>query len=82
MHHSGRFVARHQQPRTGGHGARNEPEYAIIVANAIKFEEVEKLYIAGADYVYMARLESAEALGEAIHEALARAKSMYSGNRV
>ncbi|WP_191621166.1 cation:proton antiporter [Marinihelvus fidelis] len=43
---------------------------AIIIANGISFEEVDKVYLAGADYVYMARLESAGALGEAIGEAL------------
>ncbi len=43
---------------------------AVIIANGISFEEVDKVYLAGADYVYMARLESAAALGEAIGEAL------------
>lgn len=43
---------------------------AIIIANGIRFEEVDKIYRAGADYVYMARLESASALGDAIGEAL------------
>jgi voltage-gated potassium channel Kch len=43
---------------------------AVIIANAINFDEVDKVYLAGADYVYMARLESALALGDAIREAL------------
>lgn len=44
--------------------------HAIIIANGIRFDEIGAVYDAGADYVYMARLESAAALGEAVHEAL------------
>ena len=35
------------------------------------------MYDAGADYVYMARLECADALGEAVHEALASRIDVY-----
>jgi len=50
---------------------------AIIIANGISFDEIEKVYDAGADFVYMARLESASVLGEAIHEALAERMDVY-----
>ncbi|MEM1411524.1 MAG: cation:proton antiporter [Pseudomonadota bacterium] len=50
---------------------------AVVIANGISFEEIEKVYDAGADYVYMARLESAHALGEAVHEALASRIEIY-----
>ena len=43
---------------------------AIIVANAIAYEDVAGIYAAGADYVYLARLESARGLEAAIGEAL------------
>ncbi|MEJ2535410.1 MAG: cation:proton antiporter, partial [Gammaproteobacteria bacterium] len=50
---------------------REMNESAVIIANAISFEEIDKIYLAGADYVYMTRLEAADALGTAVHEALA-----------
>ncbi len=50
---------------------------AVIIANGISFAEIESVYDAGADYVYMARLESARALGEAVHEALANRIEVY-----
>ncbi len=43
---------------------------AVIIANSVSLEEIEKIYQAGADYVYMARLEAAEALATAIDQAL------------
>ncbi len=43
---------------------------AIIIANAVSYDDSAAIYAAGADYVYLARLESARALGEAIGEAL------------
>jgi voltage-gated potassium channel Kch len=43
---------------------------AIIIANAIAFEDCGPIYAAGADYVYLARLETAAALSGAIGEAL------------
>ncbi len=55
---------------------------ATIIANGISFDEIEKVYDAGADYVYMARLESAHALGEAIHEALADRIDVYREQRI
>ncbi len=43
---------------------------AIIIANAVELLEVEKLYAAGADYVFMPRVESARAIELAIEKAL------------
>ncbi|NOR19970.1 MAG: hypothetical protein GQ538_07780 [Xanthomonadales bacterium] len=43
---------------------------AVIIANSVSLEEIENIYEAGADYVYMARLEAAVALGTAIDQAL------------
>jgi len=43
---------------------------AVIIANSVSLTEIEKIYQAGADYVYMSRLEAAEALGKAIDQAL------------
>ncbi|MEO8667410.1 MAG: cation:proton antiporter [Bauldia sp.] len=48
---------------------RLNPE-AIIIANAISYDDCVGIYTAGADYVYLARLEAARALAEAIGEAL------------
>jgi Kef-type K+ transport system membrane component KefB len=43
---------------------------AVIIANAVSLAEVDKIYQAGADYVYMSRLEAADALVNAIDQAL------------
>jgi voltage-gated potassium channel Kch len=43
---------------------------AIIIANAINYADCAAIYAAGADYVYLARLEAARSLAEAIGEAL------------
>ena len=43
---------------------------AVIIANAVSLAEVENIYQAGADYVYLARLEAADALSAAIGQAL------------
>jgi Kef-type K+ transport system membrane component KefB len=50
---------------------------AVIIANSVSLEEVENIYQAGADYVYMARLEAAEALGNAINQALENRIDVY-----
>ncbi len=50
---------------------------AVIIANAISFDAVDAMYAAGADYVYMARLEAADALGEAIEAALQQRMGVY-----
>ncbi len=43
---------------------------AVIIANAIRLSDIERIYRAGADYVYMSRLEVADALHSAIDQAL------------
>ena len=43
---------------------------AVIIANAVSLAEIEKIYQAGADYVYMSRLEAADSLCTAINQAL------------
>jgi len=43
---------------------------AVIIANAVSLAEVDKIYQAGANYVYMSRLEAADALVNAIDQAL------------
>ena len=48
---------------------RINPE-AVIIANAIAFEDCAAIYAAGANYVYLGRLEAARALAGAIGAAL------------
>jgi Kef-type K+ transport system membrane component KefB len=43
---------------------------AIIIANAINYTDCPAIYAAGADYVFLARLEAARSLAHAIGEAL------------
>lgn len=43
---------------------------AIIIANAISFADCQAIYAAGANYVFLSRLETALALNEAIGRAL------------
>lgn len=43
---------------------------AIIIANAVNLADVKTIYAAGANYVFVSRLDSATALGEAIENAL------------
>lgn len=43
---------------------------AIIIANAVNFADADEIYAAGADYVFMSRLDSAAALDDAIVRAL------------
>lgn len=52
------------------HHARAMNPDAIIIANAVNFKEARKIYAAGADYVYMQRLESGRAVCKAIENAL------------
>lgn len=48
---------------------RINPE-AVIIANAVKLEDSRRLYEAGADYVLMQRIETAQAIETAIEKAL------------
>jgi Kef-type K+ transport system membrane component KefB len=51
--------------------ARHVNPDAIIIANAIELPESKRLYEAGANFVYLQRIEAARALGVAIEKALA-----------
>ncbi len=50
--------------------ARHINPDAIIIANAIQLEDSRKLYEAGADYVFLQRVETAKAVEQAIEYAL------------
>ena len=43
---------------------------AIIIANAVNLADVDGIYEAGADYVFLSRIDTARALDEAIGMAL------------
>jgi hypothetical protein len=43
---------------------------AIIIANAVNLSDCDAIYAAGADYVYLSRIEAARGLWTAIGEAL------------
>jgi Kef-type K+ transport system membrane component KefB len=44
--------------------------HAIIIANAVNLADCESIYAAGADYVFLSRIDTAHALAEAIGMAL------------
>ncbi|MGB5438334.1 MAG: cation:proton antiporter, partial [Gammaproteobacteria bacterium] len=50
--------------------ARHINPEAVIIANAIRLEDSKKLYEAGADYVFLQRVETAIAVEQAIAQAL------------
>lgn len=54
---------------------------AVIIANAINYDDAAGIYAAGADYVYLARLEAARSLAEAIGEALNGRLPAYRSKR-
>jgi voltage-gated potassium channel Kch len=43
---------------------------ALIIANAVNLVDTAEIYAAGANYVFLSRLDSAAALGEAIEQAI------------
>jgi Kef-type K+ transport system membrane component KefB len=51
--------------------ARSVNPGAVIIANAIELEDSRRLYEAGADYVFLQRIETARAVEQAIEKALA-----------
>jgi len=53
---------------------------AIIIANSVSLAEVGSIYRAGADFVYMSRLEAADALGDAIDQAFNNQIDVYREN--
>ena len=50
--------------------ARHVSPDAVIIANAIELSESRALYAAGADYVFLQRIETACAVEQAIEHAL------------
>ena len=50
--------------------ARHINPSAVIIANAVRLEDSGKLYEAGADYVFLQRIETARAVEQAIEHAL------------
>jgi len=51
--------------------ARSINPEAVIIANAIELDDSRRLYEAGADYVFLQRIETARAVERAIEKALA-----------
>jgi Kef-type K+ transport system membrane component KefB len=54
---------------------------AIIIANAVAFSDCAAIYAAGADYVFLSRLETAMSLNDAISSALTGTMSDYRAQR-
>jgi Kef-type K+ transport system membrane component KefB len=54
---------------------------AVIIANAVNLADVETIYAAGADYVFLSRFDSAAALDEAIGMALNGSLAEYRAAR-
>jgi Kef-type K+ transport system membrane component KefB len=54
----------------------------VIIANAVSVDEIDSIYEAGADYVYLSRFEAANALGEAITQALEDRIDVYREQRI
>jgi Kef-type K+ transport system membrane component KefB len=54
---------------------------AIIIANAVTLSESDEIYAAGADYVFLSRIDTAHALSEAIGMALNGTLTEYRAER-
>ncbi len=54
---------------------------AVIIANAVTFADCRPIYEAGADYVYLSRLETARGLNEALDNALKGTLADYRARR-
>jgi Kef-type K+ transport system membrane component KefB len=54
---------------------------AVVIANAVTLADVPRIYAAGADYVFLSRIDSAEALADAIGSALNGNIEGYRGAR-
>jgi len=59
------------------HTVRKLNPSAIIIANAVNLSDCDAIYAAGADYVFLSRVETARSLTEVIGEALNGALSEY-----
>lgn len=55
---------------------------AVIIANSVTLDKVEEIYQAGADYVYLSRLEAAGALTDAIGQALENRIDVYREHQI
>ena len=64
------------------HVVREMGPNAVIIANAISIDEIQNVYAAGADYVYLSRFEAAWTLEEAIHEALEKRIEVFKRKRM
>ena len=64
------------------HVVREIAPKAVIIANAVSIDEIQNLYSAGADYVYLPRFEVAWTLEEAIHEALEKRIDVFKQKRM
>jgi Kef-type K+ transport system membrane component KefB len=54
---------------------------ALIIANAVTLADADEIYAAGADYVFLSRIDTAQALGEAIGMALNGSLPAYRTER-
>lgn len=54
---------------------------AVIIANAVRLSDVAGIYAAGADYVFLSRIDTAAALSEAVANALNGSLSDYRAGR-
>jgi Kef-type K+ transport system membrane component KefB len=64
------------------HVAREINPNAVIIANAISINQIQCVYDAGADFVYLARFEAAVALEKAIKEALKNRIDVFRNKRM
>ena len=63
------------------HTVREMAPNAVIIANSIATHEVENIYAAGADYVYLNRLEAAWTLQRAVNAGLDREIDVFRNKR-
>jgi Kef-type K+ transport system membrane component KefB len=64
------------------HVVREMSPNAVIIANAISIDEIQNVYAAGADYVYLSRFEAAWLLKKAIDEALDNRIDVFKEKRM
>jgi hypothetical protein len=64
------------------HVVREMSPSAVIIANAISIDEIQNVYAAGADYVYLSRFEAAWLLKKAIDEALDNRIEVFKEKRM
>ena len=55
---------------------------AIIIANAVQTSSAEEIYDAGADYIYMTRVETARSLENILGHALAGTLDEFKDNKI